>query len=250
MKRLASFLVRLLFLAVVVAGSFSFYVGLHRDSGAVPSALLAGFTSLNPRTVSYAGEGSEKCCLEAYYYLKSHTSVQIIENLSDSRYNPNENLVYLTEPALLTDSAEAVHEFGHALDRHLYGERPGYFSRQEAFSQAYAADHAYMQQTFLIQDLFKTQAYRNLAVSDILFAMLYENAEATKTLTSSYDTAGVPYWRHEKAYMSEQEKRQTEVFADIFTIFLSDDEAAKRFLQTYMPASSELFLDTVGSQVW
>lgn len=250
MKRIAGVLVLVLLLSAVVAGSFGLYVYMHRDSGAVPSALLAGFTSLNPRTVSYAGQDSEEHCLEAYRYLKSHTSIRFVEDLSDSRYNPNENLVYLTDTALLTDSAEAVHEFGHALDRHLYGEAPGYFSRQASFSQAYAADDAYMQRTFLIQDLFETEAYRNLAVSDILFAMLYENAEATKTLTASYDTAGVPYWRHEKAYMMELEKRQTEVFADIFTIFLSDDKAAKQFLQRYLPASSAKLLEAVRGQVW
>lgn len=250
MKRIASLFVLLLFLAVAVAGSFCLYVCIQRDSGAVPSALLAGFTSLHPRTISYAGKDSEEDCLTAYLFLKRHTEVRFIENLSASRYNPNENVVYLTKTAFLTDSAEAVHEFGHALDKYLYGEEAGYFSRQPAFSQAYAADCAYMRSTFQIQDLFETEAYRNLAVSDILFALLYEDAEATQTLKASYDTAGVPYWRHEEEYLSELEKRQTEVFADIFTVFLSDDEDAKHFLRSYLPASSAELIGKVTSRSW
>lgn len=250
MKQIASSLFLFLFLSAVVVGSFCLYVCMQRDSGAVPSALLAGFTSLNPRIVSYAGEASEGYCLKAYRFLKSHTAVQFIENLSASRYNPNENLVYLTDTAFLTDSVEAVHEFGHALDRYLYGEKPGYFSRQQSFSQAYATDYTYMQDNFLIQDLFETEAYRNLAISDILFAVFYEDTTATATLAASYNTAGVPYWQHEAGYMSNLEKRQTEVFADIFTIFLSDDEEAKQFLWTYLPASSAKLLDAVRGKAW
>lgn len=250
MRRIASFLLLLLLLSSVVVGSYSIYIYLRRNSGAVPSALLAGFTSLNPYTVLYAGTESDDACRQAYEYLKNTTGVCLIADSESSRYNPNDNVVYLTMQALQENTVEAAHEFGHALDRHLYGEEVGYFSRQEAFTRAYEADCIHMARAFRAQDLFETQAYRNLAVSDILFAVFYEDSATTQTLVASYDAAGVPYWRHETEYMSGLEKRQTEVFANLFAIFLSDDAQAKQFAKTYLPNSVQEFLEAVSRKIW
>lgn len=253
MKRLTSLFCLLFLMSVVVSGSYCIYIYVCREKGAVPSALLAGFTSLNPRTINYANSASEENCLCAYSFLKSRTKVCFVQNTADSCYNPNQDVVYLTEDSLSGDSAEAAHEFGHVLDRYLYdedGDEAGYFSRQESFSLAYEADQIHMEELFRTQDLFETEAYRNLAVSDILFAFFYEDADTTGILTASYDAAGVPYWRHERAYMAVLEKRQTEVFADIFVIFLSDDAQAKDFVQTYLPNSSRMLLDEVKTRRW
>lgn len=250
MRRIASFMLLVLLLSSVVVGSYGIYIYLRRNSGAVPSALLAGFTSLNPYTVLYAGAESDEACRQAYEHLKTTTGVCLIADSASSRYNPNDNVVYLTNRALQEDTVEAAHEFGHALDRCLYGEEVGYFSRQEAFARAYEADCIHMDRTFYTQDLFETTAYRNLAVSDILFAVFYEDTATTQTLVASYDAAGVPYWRHESEYMSGLEKRQTEVFANLFAIFLSDDAQAKRFVRTYLPNSVQEFQEALNRKVW
>ena len=250
MKRMTSLFFLLMLLSAIVVGSYCGYVCMRQNSGAVPSALLAGFTSLNPYTVVYAGTDSDKDCRQAYLFLKDNTGVCLIDDPADSRYNPIDNVVYLTHAAFMENSAEAAHEYGHALDRCLYGEKRGYYSRQAAFAQAYAADCAEMRNTFQAQELFETEAYRNLAVSDILFAVFYDDSVTTKILTASYDTAGVPYWRHETEYMAGLQERQTEVFADIFTVFLSDDAPAKQFVQTYLPLSTEEVLGMVRNRSW
>lgn len=250
MKRVACLFVLLLILAVVVIGSFYGYVRTQRDNGAVSSALLAGFTSLSPHPITYGEETSDPSCRQAYHYLKGHTGVCLIEDSGSSRFSPKENTVYLPHADFSADTAASAHEFGHALDWFLRGESPQYYSRQETFSHAYAADCSRMQETFLVQRLFETEAYRNPAVSDILFAVFYGNEEMTRVLTASYNTAGVSYWQHEESYMRELHNRQTEVFADIFTIWLSDDAEAKAFLQTFLPQSSRTLLEQVQTQRW
>lgn len=250
MRRIVSLLLLLLLLSSIVVASYCWYVCVQKNSGAVPSALLAGFTSLNPYTIRYAGTDSNEACLQAYLFLKRSTDVHWIGDSADSCYSPGDNIVYLTHTAFMENSAEAAHEFGHVLDRCLYGENAGYFSRQVTFSQAYAADCADMQSSFHMQDLFETEVYRNLAVSDILFAVFYEDGATTKTLAASYDAAGVPYWRHETEYMAGLGERQTEVFADIFTIYLSDDALAKQFAQMHLPRCTEVLLCAVESRSW
>lgn len=250
MKRVARLFLLLLFLAAAVTGSFYLYLYTHRNSGAVASALLAGFTSISPYKVAYAGPDSDPLCRQAYAFVKNNTGVCFIENGDSSRYNPQENIVYLTEKALLTDSVEAVHEFGHALDRYLNGEESGYFSRGETFSQAYALDCARMQESFQAQDLFEAETYRNLAISDILFSVFYQDTAMTNTLIASYNASGVPYWRHDENYMSDLEKRQTEVFADIFVVLLSDDEQAQNFIQEFLPESKEVLHCAVSKREW
>lgn len=249
MKRLARLMLLLLLLLTVVVGSFYAYVRLQKESGAVPSALLAGITSIRPYRVSYAGPESDAACLAAYRFIKSRTNVQYIEDGTDSRYVSGKNTVYLTREAVWQDTVEAVHEFGHALDNYLKGDATGYFSRQDGFANAYAADCAEMRKSFRVEALFTTDAYRNLAVSDMLFAAFYEEEEMTRVLYASYNATGVSYWHHERSYMSRQEKRQTEVFADAFAILLSDDEQAKRFLYRWFPASTGQLMQAVKEKI-
>lgn len=250
MKRFVGLVLLLVVLALAAIISFFIYVCIRKDTGAVSSALIAGISSFYPYSVTYGGAGSETAFRKAYFFLKSHTKVQFITEIGDSRYNPANNLVYLTDQSLLEDSAEAAHEFGHALDRYLCGEQTDYFSRQKTFSCAYAADCSGMQRTFEMQTLFETSAYRNLAISDILFAVFYEDQEATAVLTASYDASGVSYWRHEEDYWEDLENRQTEVFADLFSIFLSDDEDAKEFVKTFFPHSCEKVIFQVEKKAW
>ena len=249
MKRLLTFLLLLSSLAATAVGSCFLYVFLHRDTGAVPSALLAGVTTLSSYKVRYAGPESDGACLRAYRQIKETTRVRLIEDQADSRYNCAENLVYLTPEDAALDSVAAVHEYGHALDRALYGQGAGYFSRQPAFEEAYAADLAGMPVVFDIEAFFRGESFRNLAVSDILFAVLYEEEAASDVLEASYQAAGIPYWRHETEYMASEEHRRTEVFADIFTILLSDDTQAKAFLQSFLPASTAQLQRRVESYV-
>lgn len=250
MRRLGSLILMTVMLLAVVVGSFYTYVCLRSDSGAVPSALLAGITSISPYHVSYAGPESQESCLAAYRYVKQHTAVQWIEDSADSRYVSSKNTVYLTRDAFAQDTVEAVHEYGHALDRYLHGEENGYFSRREAFADAYAADCAAMQKDFQAQELFCGEAYRNLAVSDMLFAVFRDDSEMTQVLFASYNATGVSYWYHETEYLSRQENRQTEVFADIFAVLLSDDEEAKRFLKCWFPASTAQLIQAVEEKKW
>lgn len=250
MKRLANFLMLCLLLTFVVVASFFGYVYVYRDTGAVSSALLAGFTSLSPYPVSYAGPKSQESCLDAYCFLKKNTKVCLIERLEDSRYVCGDNTVFLTADSWQNDTVEAVHEFGHALDRYLYGTTVGYYSRQERFSDAYASDCVTMQRSFQFDDLFETQTYRNLPVSDILFTVFFEDIDASRILEASYKTAGVPYWRHEQEYLSKAENRQTEVFANIYAVLLSDNEEAKSFLRQNLPASTKCLVRAVEAQAW
>lgn len=250
MKRLANFLMLCLLLTFVVVASFFGYVYVHRDTGAVSSALLAGFTSLSPYPVSYAGPKSQESCLDAYCFLKKNTKVCLIERLEDSRYVCGDNTVFLTADSWQNDTVAAVHEFGHALDRYLYGTTVGYYSRQERFSDAYASDCVTMQRSFQFDDLFETQTYRNLPVSDILFTVFFEDSDASRILEASYKTAGVPYWRHEQEYLSKAENRQTEVFANIYAVLLSDNEEAKSFLRQNLPASTKCLVRAVEAQAW
>ena len=250
MKRVAGLILLLAVLVLVVVSSFSVYIDMQKNTGAVPSALLAGFTSIQPRSIAYAGPESDEHCRQAYLFLKSHTGVRFIAEDHDSRYNPETNIVYLTDTALLENAVEAAHEFGHALDRSLQEGNEIYFSRQETFTQAYGADCRRLEQSFRIQTLFETEAYRNLAISDILFAVFAQNDGMTSVLTASYEAAGVPYWRHEKEYLLDPDHRQTEVFADIFTVFLSDDEDAKTFLKEHFPNSTEVLLCEVQNREW
>lgn len=250
MKRFAGLVLLLAVLVLAVILSYFIYIYMRKDTGAVPSALLAGFSSLYPYGVTYAGSGSDAAFRQAYDYLKSHTKVHFIAENANSRYDPAKNLVYLTDEALLENSAEAAHEFGHALDRYLCAEKGKYFSQQETFSGAYAEDCLLMQQEFEPQTLFETEIYQNLAVSDLLFAVFYEDAATTTVLTASYDASGAPYWRHNADYWKEMGNRQTEVFADIFSIFLSDDEDAKTFVKTFLPRSCEVLTLAVEGKKW
>lgn len=250
MRRLFSLVLMLTMLAAVVTGSFYAYVMVYGQSGAVSSALLAGITSISPYRVKYAKEESHQTCLEAYRYVKSRTRVEWIEDSADSCYVSSKNTVYLTRESVTDDTIEAVHEYGHALDRWLYGERNGYFSRQEGFTNAYAADCAEMREKFRVEELFRTQAYRNLAVSDMLFAVFCDDPVVTQILYASYNAAGVPYWHHAKEYLENEENRQTEVFADIFTILLSDDTQAKSFLENWFPASTGQLVLAVEEKLW
>lgn len=245
MRRLASLFLLLTMLAVVVTGSFYAYVKVHEQNGAVPSALLAGITSISPYRVNYAKEESHRACLAAYRYVKSHTRIEWIGDSADSCYVSSRNTVYLTRKSVAGDTIEAVHEYGHALDRWLHGVQNGYFSHREGFTNAYAADCAGMRETFRVEKLFQTQAYRNLAVSDILFAVFCDDPAVTQILFASYNAAGVPYWHHEKEYLKNEENRQTEVFAGIFTILLSDDTQAKSFLERWFPASTVQLVQAV-----
>lgn len=250
MRRLASLVLLLMMLAAVVTISFYAYVKVRGQSGAVPSALLAGITSISPYRVNYAEEESHRVCLAAYQYVKSRTRVEWIGDSADSCYVSSRNTVYLTQESVVGDTIEAVHEYGHALDHWLYGEKNGYFSRQEGFANAYAADCAGMREKFRVEELFQTQAYRNLAVSDMLFAVFCDDPEFIQVLSASYDAAGVPYWHHEKEYLEREENRQTEVFADIFTILLSDDTQAKSFLESWFPVSTRYLLQAVEEKMW
>lgn len=238
MRRLARLVFLLMMLAAVVTGSFYAYVKARGQSGAVPSALLAGIASIRPYRVNYAGEESHQVCLAAYGYVKKHTQVEWIENSNDSCYVSSRNTVYLTRESVTGDTIEAVHEYGHALDRWLHGAQNGYFSRQEGFANAYASDCAEIREKFRVEELFQTQAYRNRAVSDMLFAVFFEDPLVTQVLFVSYNASGVPYWHHEKEYLEKAENRRTEVFADIFTILLSNDTQAKAFLESWFPAST------------
>lgn len=250
MKRFAGLILLLAALALVVVGSFFVYIYMQKNTGAVSSALLAGFTSIQPRSVSYAGHGSDEHCRQVYFFLKSHTGVHFIEEDAASRYNPAKNIVYLTDTALLENSAEAAHEFGHVLDRYLHEGNEIYFSGQDDFSRAYEMDCQQMESSFQTQTLFESEAYRNLAVSDILFAVFSQDAGVTSVLAASYEAAGVPYWRHEEDYLRDPEHRQTEVFADLFSVFLSDDEDAKAFLKEHFPNSTEVLLCEVRNRKW
>lgn len=250
MRRFAYLLLLLCLLATIVVGSFSIYLYSFRNTNAVPSSYLAGFLSMVPYKVHYAVSESDASCLQAYQYIKQTTRVNFIQDKADSRYSLQNNLVYLTDSAVLYDSVEAAHEYGHALDRYLYGQDFGYFSRQPSFTQAYASDCRNMQSSFSIDGLFRTKAYRNLAVSDILFAVFYDDSERTDALIASYTIAGSPYWRHEDDYMAGLTNRQTEVFANIFSILLSDDEAAKNFLETCFPTCKEEILCSIKAKKW
>lgn len=249
MKRLFSLLFLFCLIPISVFASCLLYLYLYRDTGAVPSALLAGVTTIGSYEVTCAGPESDAACLRAYRKLKETTGICLIQNRSDSRFNCTENLVYLTQEDFARDSMEAVHEYGHALDRALFGGGTGYFSRQEPFAAAYDADTHTMRQCFDVEDFFRGEAFRNPAVSDILFASFYEECEVTAVLTASYQAAGTPYWRHETEYMSEENHRRTEVFADIFVILLSDDEQAKNFLQAFFPVCTEQLLENVKKYV-
>ena len=250
MKRIVCLLFMLLLLSTIIVDSFALYLYSRQESGAVPSAYIASITALKPYEVHYAVSDSDVDCLRAYQYIKSNTAVRFIKDSSDSRYSLQDNIVYLTDDAVLYDSIESAHEFGHSLDRYLYGQGQDYFSRQSAFTDAYATDCQNMQTSFRINDFFQTQAYRNLAVSDILFAVFYGDSERTNTLIASYITAGCPYWRHEDDYMAGLQNRQTEVFANLFAILLSDDVSAKKFLESYFPACKEEILCIIKAKKW
>ena len=250
MKRVAYLTLLLLLLTSLVVGSFAMYLYSRRDTGAVPSAYLAGLASLKPYEVHYAGPDSDAVCLRAYHYIKSSSAVRFIAKEANSRYSLQDNLVYLTDDSVLYDSIEAVHEFGHALDRALCDQDCDYFSRQSTFTDAYATDCLAMQDTFHIDGLFRTEAYRNLAVSDIVFAVFYGDTKRTDALTASYITAGTPYWRHEDDYMADLANRQTEVFANLFTILLSDDDTAKKFLETYFPTCKDEIFCSIKAKKW
>lgn len=249
MKRLFSLLFLFCLIPLSVFASCLLYLYLHRDTGAVPSALLAGVTAIGSYEVTCAGPKSDAACLRAYCKIKETTDICLIQDQADSRFNCGENRVYLTQEDFARDSIEAVHEYGHALDRALFGGGTGYFSRQVSFAAAYDTDTHTMQQCFDMEEFFRGEAFRNPAVSDILFAAFCEDSESTAVLSASYQAAGTLYWRHETDYMAEEDHRRTEVFADIFVILLSDDEPAKAFLQAFFPVCTAQLLENVKQYV-
>lgn len=250
MKRIASFVLLLALLSTVVVGSFYLYVYLQRDTGAVSTAFWAGFSSMSPHKIEYAVPESEPACLRAYMYVRQSTNVHFIADEADSHYVCAEDTVYTTQAAVLKNAIEAVHEFGHALDRKLNGETVGFYSRQPTFTQSYANDVAWMTKTFRPEELFRTPVYRNPAVSDILFCCFFDNREITGILDASYRTAGVTYWQHDRDYMADPENRQTETFANLFSILLSDDEPSKEFVRTYLPGCTAQILDALEKAPW
>ena len=163
-----------------------------------------------------------------------------VADSSQSRYDPYRDLVCLTKPALEGLTADAVHEYGHAADRYL-GSRDGvccYYSHGEPFRRAYELDSTAVRHALTPNDVFKTSACRNPAVSDILFTLFYADNQTCDALLASYRCAGFTFWRHDSDYLADAGNRLTEVFANIFVILLSDDEPAKAFLYTYLPQST------------
>lgn len=250
MKKVAGLVLLLALFSAVVVGSFYVYVYIHRDTGAVSTAFLAGFTSLNPHKICYAVPESEPACLRAYTYVRQNTKVHFIEDKADSHYVCTQDTVYTTDEAVLNHEIEAVHEYGHAVDRQLNGETVGFYSREPSFTQSYADDVALMTNKFCPEELFRTQAYRNPAVSDILFCCFFDDREITEILEASYRTAGVSYWQHDRDYLANPENRQTETFANLFTILLSDDASSKEFVRTYLPGCTEQILDALEKAPW
>ncbi len=226
-----------LLLVVCVALSFGVYAGLHRRKGAAPKALLASLIPAGTRTLCFDGVQANPDCQLLFDLVRQTTDVAYVQDATQSRYDPRRDLVYMTSQMAEDVTAEAVHEYGHAVDRYL-GSRDGgcaYYSQGPAFAQAYQSDQALVYRDLEPGDVFSTSAFRNPAVSDILFALFASHPSEQDVLLASYRCAGVTFWRHDEEYLADAGHRLTEVFADIFLILISDDEAAKSFLYAYLP---------------
>lgn len=226
-----------LLLALCITLSFGVYAGLHRRRGAAPAALLAGLVPAGNPTLCFDGTLANPDCLLLLDLIRRTTAVSFVQDAAQCRYDPCNDVVYLTKQMTESLTAEAVHEYGHAVDRYL-GSQDGncaYYSHSTAFSVAYQGDQALVLESLEPGDVFHSSAFRNPAVSDILFALFADQPSVQGTLLASYRCAGVTFWRHDEQYLSAMSNRLTEVFADIFLILVSDDESAKSFLYAYLP---------------
>ena len=240
-----------LLLALCIVLSFGVYAGLYRRRGAAPEALLASLIPAGTRTLCFDGTQSNPDCRLLFELVRQTAEVVFVQEVAQSRYDPLANRVYITTRMAEDMTAEAVHEYGHAVDRYL-GSLDGdcaYYSQSPTFTRAYQNDQSLVCRDLDIGDVFSTSAFRNPAISDILFTLFASRPTAQDALLASYRCAGVTFWRHDREYLADTGNRLTEIFADIFLILVSDDEAAKSFLYAYLPQCTGAVLCAVEQAV-
>ena len=178
--------------------------------------------------------------------LSSKLSVESALENDCCHYDPNSKTIRMEDNLSNIEYAEVfTHEYGHFVDN-----MKGDVSVSPEFKNAVSMDLANYdrstaegRQNFnqMMDDLMDSDAAFDRTVSDNMSAYFYNDWEVIKR----YYDEDIRFYKHENSYWHEDGNRESEIYANTFSMIAQDNKASCEFIQQYFPHTWEAFNNTL-----
>lgn len=193
---------------------------------------------------------SIKALINQYARYLSVADIKETDRVKICHYNLRDRVIRM-DPALKDDEYAEIfsHEYGHLVDHNL--DRP---SNTREFRDTMNKDLAQYDRStdggsenfeHMLDALLHSEVAYDRAVSDILSALFKNDPEIRKR----FDNEAIVYYGHANEYWDCPGARESEVFANIFSLAAQGNTESCEFIKTYFPNTWDQVMDILEGGV-